>query len=71
VPVASARSSAPHVVSLVAMSTTIGASPDEGKAMASGFEPIAVVYPPHAAITGVVFVLAMPSIPCSAISRAQ
>ena len=34
------------VVSLVAMSTTTGAFPAEGKAIANGFEPIAVVDPP-------------------------
>jgi hypothetical protein len=53
------------------MSTTTGAGPDDGNAMAKGFDPIAVVDPPQAAITGVVFVVASPSIPRSAISRAQ
>ena len=70
-PAVEALTSAPQVVSLVAMSTTTGASPEDGKAMASGLVPIAVVTPPHGAISGDVLVLAMPSRPCSAISRAQ
>jgi hypothetical protein len=63
--------SLPHVVSLVATSTTTGGSSADGKAIASGLVPIAAVAPPQGAISGVVFVEAMATRPRSASSRAQ